>query len=229
MSTFVMSGLYPEFCDAVRNLGHNAIETDSVEIFHKPERTHADMQVLPIKDKVFILNECKVLASKLSQHKVVYCESKAEREYPKNILLNCLFLNNTLYGKLDYIDKKVIEYCRRHDIKLVNVNQGYTRCSTLVINEKAVITSDKSIEKALKNNGVEVLLISSGNIRLEGFDYGFIGGCGTKINDKIVFFGNIENHPDYRQIKVFLKYYNSTIEILCKHLPLTDIGGIVEI
>lgn len=229
MSTFVMSGLYPKFCNAVRNLGNEVIETDSVEIFHVPERTHADMQLLPIKDKIFILNECKVSASKLPQNRLVFCERKSEREYPKNILLNCLLLNNNLYGKLDFIDKKVISYCRENDIKLVNVNQGYTRCSTLVINEKAVITSDKSIEKVLKNNGVEVLLISPGNIRLEGFDYGFIGGCGAKINNKILFFGNVENHPDYRQIKEFCNLYNSNIEILCKDLPLTDIGGIVEL
>lgn len=229
MSTFVMSGLYPEFCNAVRNLGHIVIETDSVEIFHKPERTHADMQLSPIKDKIFILNECKSLVSKLPRNRIEFCESKAEKEYPKNILLNCLLLNNTVYGKLDYIDKSVIEYCCKHGIKLVNVNQGYARCSTLVINEKAVITSDKSIEKALKNNGVEVLLISPGSIKLDGFDYGFIGGCGAKVQDKTVFFGNIEKHPDYNQIIDFCKTYNSDIEILCKHLPLTDIGGMVEI
>lgn len=229
MSTYVMSGIYPEFCKAVRDLGHEVIETGSVEIFHKPERTHADMQLLPLNDKLFILNECEDLALKLPRERLEFCEGRAGREYPKNILLNCLLLNNILYGKLKFIDKMVIECCSENNIKLVNVNQGYTRCSTLVIGEKAIITSDKSIEKSLKNNGTNVLLISPGNIRLDGYNYGFIGGCGAKIDNKIIFFGNIEHHPDYGRIKDFCELYNSKIEVLCKRLPLTDIGGIVKI
>ena len=36
-----------------------------------------------------------------------------------------------------------------------------------------------------------------------------------------------KNSPDFEKIKVFIKQYNSKIEILCKKVPLTDIGGAV--
>ena len=137
----------------------------------------------------------------------------------KYIFLRCVGFSN--------IDLK---YCEENNIKTVNINQGYARCSTLVLNEKALITSDLSIEKALKKDGVEVLLISSGNIILDGYDYGFIGGASGKIDENtVVFLGNVTNHPDYRRIENFCENHNISIKIICKDMPLTDIGGIVKI
>lgn len=230
MSTFVMSDKYPCFVREIENLGHTVISSDTVDIFPIPEQKHADMQILPINSDIFILNECTVLAQKIPSDRLIYCDKKAGKKYPENILLNFLFLNNTLYGKLSAIDKNLIDFCEENSIKTVNINQGYARCSTLVLNEKALITSDLSIEKALKKDGVEVLLISSGNIILDGYDYGFIGGASGKIDENtVVFLGNITNHPNYRRIENFCENHNISIKIICKDMPLTDIGGIVKI
>lgn len=230
MSTFVMSDKYPCFVREIENLGHTVISSDTVDVFSIPEQKHADMQILPINSDIFILNECTVLAQKIPNDRLIYCDKKAGKKYPVNILLNFLFLNNTLYGKLSAIDKNLIDFCEENSIKTVNINQGYARCSTLVLNEKAVITSDLSIEKALKKDGVEVLLISSGNIILDGYDYGFIGGASGKIDENtVVFLGNVTNHPGYRRIENFCENHNTSIKIICKDMPLTDIGGIVKI
>lgn len=230
MSTFVMSDKYPCFVREIENLGHTGISSDTVDIFPIPEQKHADMQILPINSDIFILNECTALAKKIPNDRLIYCDKKAGKKYPENILLNFLFLNNILYGKLSAIDKNLLDYCKENNIKTVNINQGYARCSTLVLNKKAVITSDLSIEKALKKDGVEVLLISSGNIILDGYDYGFIGGASGKIDENtVVFLGNITNHPDYRRIENFCENHNISIKIICKDMPLTDIGGIVKI
>lgn len=230
MSTFVMSDKYPCFADEIKKLGHTVIASDTVRIFPNPEQKHADMQILPINNDIFILNECTVLAEKLSKQRLIFCNKKAGNKYPQNILLNFLYLNNTLYGKLSAIDENLLDYCKGNNIKTVNINQGYARCSTLVLNEKALITSDLSIEKALKKDGVEVLLISSGNIILDGYDYGFIGGASGKIDENtVVFLGNVTNHPDYRRIENFCENHNISIKIICKDMPLTDIGGIVKI
>lgn len=230
MSTFVMSDKYLCFVREIENLGHTVISSDTVDIFPIPEQKHADMQILPINSDIFILNECTVLAPKIPNDRLIYCDKKAGKKYPENIILNFLFLNNTLYGKLSAIDKNLIDFCEENSIKTVNINQGYARCSTLVLNEKSVITSDLSIEKALKKDGVEVLLISSGNIILDGYDYGFIGGASGKIDENtVVFLGNVTNHPDYRRIEIFCENHNISIKIICKDMPLTDIGGIVKI
>ena len=212
--TVIMSGKYPELVSAMHDRGYKVIPTKRITCFHQPEQFHADMQVLKIRDRIFTLDTCR---------------RKPSRDYPNNVLLNCLFLGNRLYGKLSAIDETVLDYCKEQGIELVNVNQGYTRCSTLVVNDNAVITADSSIEKAMKQNGVEVLRISQGQIRLEGFDYGFIGGCSGRILDTIFFFENIKKHSDYSEINDFIINHNSKIEILCDNMPLTDIGGFVEV
>lgn len=230
MSTFVMSDKYPSFVNEIENLGHTVIASDTVDIFLIPEQKHADMQILPINNDIFILNECTVLAEKLPNERLIFCNKKAGKKYPENILLNFLFLNNSLYGKLSAIDKNLLDYCKENSIRTVNINQGYARCSTLVLNNSAAITSDLSIEKALKNDGIEVLLISSGNIVLDGYNYGFIGGASGKIDENtVVFFGNIKKHPDYIRIENFCSNHNLLIKIICNDMPLTDIGGIVKL
>ncbi len=214
MKTLFMSDLYPCFCEELIKRGYNIIPTENIEVFHKPEQRHADMQLLMIENTVFTLKNCR---------------KKIGKSYPENIPLNCLYFGNRLYGKLSAVDKTVLDYCMENQIETVNVNQGYTRCSTLVISENAAITADKSIEKALRNHGADVLLISAGNIRLEGFDYGFIGGAGFTDDGKTYFFGDVSKHPYYEKIMEFCKKHNSIIEILCSYEPLTDIGGVVII
>ncbi|MBQ5381357.1 MAG: hypothetical protein IIU42_01820 [Ruminococcus sp.] len=170
------------------------------------------MQELIIQNRRFCIEEC---------------QRPVAKDYPQNVRLNCLFLGGKLYGKIDAADASVLDFCRERKIPLVHVKQGYTRCSSLVIGDNAVITADKSIAKALKADGAEVLSIQPGHIRLEGFEYGFIGGAGFFDNGTTYFFGNIKKHPDYERIKVFCAEYNSKIEILNREEQLTDIGGVV--
>lgn len=227
MKNIIMSDKYGCFCYELFRMGYQIIPTDTISVFHTPEQRHADMQCLKIGEKYFILNECKKLYQFLKQYNPTIISKTAQKNYPDNVLLNCLYLNNSLYGNLSAVADEVKDYCYRNNIKTVNVNQGYARCSTLVIEEKAVITADNSIKNALESNGVEVLKIREGHIILEGFDYGFIGGAGGKINNKIIFFGNITNHPDFDKIETFIKKHNNDIHIICPQMPLIDIGGII--
>ena len=110
--TVIMSGEYPELASAMHDRGYKVIPTKRVTCFHQPEQFHADMQILRIRDRIFTLDKCR---------------RKPSRDYPNNVLLNCLFLGNRLYGKLSAIDETVLEYCKEQEIELVNVNQGYTR------------------------------------------------------------------------------------------------------
>ncbi|MCH5296479.1 MAG: hypothetical protein J1E85_02295 [Ruminococcus sp.] len=228
MKRLIMSDKYSCFYNELIDIGYQIIPTDTIVVFHTPEQKHADMQCLKIDDKYFILNECDRLKHSLNPLNPIVISHKAGKKYPENVLLNCLYLDNILYGKSSAISSEVKEYCNENNIKIVNVNQGYTRCSTLIVNEKAAITADISIAKALKNNGVEVMKISEGHIILEGFNYGFIGGASGKIDNRIVFFGNVKNHPDFNKIETFIKNHGKDIQILCPQMPLTDIGGIVE-
>ena len=214
MKTLFMSDQYPCFCQALLQMEYSIIPSKNIDSVPIPERKHADMQLLRIKNTVFTLKDCI---------------RQPGSSYPDNVLLNGLFLDGKLYGKMSAIDPIVLDYCSAEQIPVINVNQGYTRCSTLIINEHAAITADSSIANALKYNGVEVLQISPGHILLEGYDYGFIGGAGFCDGESVIFFGDISRHPDYQLIRTFCEKQHRTIRVICKENPLTDIGGVVEI
>lgn len=230
MSTFIMSDKYHCFVKEIEKTGHTIVPSDTIKAFPTPEQQHADMQVLRINKHIFVLQECESIRKILPSDNLTVCKNKAGGKYPENILLNFLFFNNILYGKTDCIEPELLIYCKKHDIPTVNINQGYARCSTLVVSEKAAVTADITVKNALEKDGAEVLLINHGYITLDGYDYGFIGGSSGKIDDKtIAFFGNIKKHPDYEKIKKFCNKFDVDIITLCKNKPLTDVGGLVKI
>lgn len=232
MKTLVMSGEYPDYCGELKKRGYRVVETSKAQELLEPEQSHADMQILRVKSTVFALNSrAQLIDSLRSLHpelSYVFCTKSAEREYPKNVLLNALLLNNKLYGRLDSLSEELLNFCSMEQVETVNVKQGYANCSTLSVSDSAAITADTGIADALRKDGIDVLEISPGNVRLKGFDYGFIGGAGGRLSKNLLaFFGNIKDHPDYLKIERFIFEHNARVEIIGKDNPLTDIGGIV--
>jgi len=125
---------------------------------------------------------------------------------------------------INYTDKVLLKEVNNKN--LITVKQGYTKCSTVVLSDKAFITSDITISNALSTLGCEVLLLPPGDITLPGLDYGFIGGtCGMLDFNTIVFYGNLDRYPHGATIKTFLEKHNIT-PIYLDDTPLIDRGSI---
>ena len=93
----------------------------------------------------------------------------------------------------------------------------------------SVITSDDGIYLSCLKNNVPVLKICQGHIRLDGYDYGFIGGASGQISDNTIFFaGDITVHPDFEKISEFLKFNNIKFLSVPK-VPLVDVGSVIEL
>lgn len=232
MSSFVMSDEYKDLCDAIRKLNFNVIPSDKILQFNKPEQRHIDMQMLKINNNILLLKECTYLQNLLKNkgYNIIVCENNIEQNYPKCVALNCLYIGGKLYGREEAIDISVKNYCRENKIEIVDVKQGYTRCSTAIIGDNSAITADSTIYNALISNGIDALKIDSGYIKLDGYDYGFIGGASVSINDKnIGFFGDIKTHPNFQSIEKFCIIHNVKIHNLLEGEPLTDIGGAIKI
>ena len=136
---------------------------------------------------------------------------------------------NTITNYLNTISKEILKFAETNNLIIVNTNQGYSRCSVCVVNENAIITDDKSIFTAAQFFFNDVLFISKGSIKLDGYDCGFIGGCCGKIDKyKLAFNGAIESHKDYKKIIDFLSR-NSIECIELNQNRLTDIGGILPL
>ena len=99
-----------------------------------------------------------------------------------------------------------------------------------MIGEKAVISADVGILKAAADHGLNTLHINPGGIRLDGYDYGFIGGA-SHFDEKlglVFFYGDLSSHGDAARIVAFIKE-NGVKIICCDKEELTDYGGAVLI
>ncbi len=109
----------------------------------------------------------------------------------------------------------------------IHVAQGYSKCNCVVVDEESIITSDKGIARATINAGLDVLLVDAGQILLEGYPYGFLGGASGKVGNSVIFNGDLSQHSNYKQIKEFIESRGLEV-IYFSQYPLTDIGSIIE-
>lgn len=227
----LVSDVVPKITQKLSEFGFGIINTEAVDVFIPYEQKHADMQCFVAGNTAFVLDCCDSIAKKLSEigYNVISCGNNISGKYPLNICLNAKIVGDNLIGNIRHLDNSLVEYCTKSlGLNLINVNQGYAACSIAKVNDKSVITSDESICRALTKQGIDVLKITPGNIKLSGAtrnEYGFIGGASGLIDSEtLLFFGNITDHPDYCAISKFCSDRNVNIKYITD-IPLTDIGG----
>lgn len=231
MNNVIISSAYPEYGSALNKLGYNVIPGECVDRFISYERYHVDMQCLIIEDHAFVLNSCKRLINALSGlYSVVPVSESTSGEYPYNVPLNAAVIGRRIIARVDSLDANVRSFCEERGYELINVKQGYAKCSCAIVSDNALITADRGIYNSLKETKIEALLIEKGRVALPGADCGFIGGAsGLDISngERILYFcGNVSEHTDYMNIKSFCEKHGTTVKRLTDG-KLTDIGGMI--
>jgi hypothetical protein len=155
---------------------------------------------------------------------VVTEDTIPDNVYPNDIYLNALRLGDTVYGRCDILSQIILNDTKN----AVNIHQGYARCSACVIDQNAIITADRSIAGAAGARGVEVTLIESGNIELDGYRYGFIGGASGLFDGCVAFIGDPMTHPSGDKITAAVLNRGMNIIILDDGV-LCDCGGLIFI
>ncbi len=192
------------------------------------ERFHADMSLCHLGMNSFIIEPGNIaVASEL-----IKLGAKSEISDDVTAVfpgLNVCLIDNIMVCNEKTADVKILTYCRNNNKRIIQTNQMYTKCSTAIITKDAVITSDESIYKVCIKEKLDVIKVDNRGIRLEGYNYGFIGGCcGLISKDTLAFSGRIEDHPDYYKIKDFtLNHGVYTVSL--GNTELYDIGGILPI
>lgn len=227
-----MSGEYPDLVNRVEAQGFSVIKTSPCAGLPFYERYHADMQCINFDgNHLIVLKNCIELQEKLKNRHINFELSykKAAPKYPDSILLNCAILGAHVFCNQKSIDPLITQYCKRTNKNMIQVAQGYAKCSTAVVAPKALITADPSIYHAAANSGLDVLKIRQGHISLPGYPYGFIGGCCALLaKDHLAFTGKIQKHPDYEKMKSFALNHGVYLHSLYNE-PLIDIGGLVMV
>lgn len=150
--------------------------------------------------------------------------SLLDKKYPKDVLYNAAKIGKYFLCS-KFTSKDLVDKASKMGLNIVKVSQGYVKCNVLIVDDNHIITEDAGIAKALKNADINCLLIAPKEVKLEGYDYGFIGGASGKINDTIVFNGDISKHSDYAKIKAFITECGLNIKYF--NYPLSDIGSIL--
>lgn len=214
----------------LNELGIKTLRINPYNVLPEPVNSHADLQILHLgNNDIFCQNEHLCIGEFKSIFNLKNIKESAGNRYPDDVKLNCAIIGNKIICNINTISRDILEYAESNGLTVINVKQGYSRCSICVVNENAIITDDESIFAAAGNFFNDTLFISKGSIGLKGYDYGFIGGCSGKIDkNKIAFNGVIESHKDYKKILDFLSR-NSIECIELNNKPLYDIGGILPL
>lgn len=228
VTLIAVSEEYLAIIDELERLGIGYIPIPKAAFLPPPVCSHADMLIHHLGDNQMIC--ASSISHLLLNHQFnITISNPVNAKYPNDILLNSLRIGDLLFGKINAVSQHIIEYCKNQTIQIIHVNQGYTKCSTAVINEKAIVTSDITIADAGKKAGLDVLQIQPGYIELQGYNYGFIGGCCGLIDQKtLAVTGKIKTHPDGNDMRQFAKNHGvDIIELDAGNLK--DVGGIIPL
>ncbi len=221
VKTVVVSALEKEIVRSLSLLGVNVIEIKENDYLEKNISSHPDMNFLHLGENKYISYE-KVLDDRFE----MITETKpTQRNY-----YNCTKLNMVIIGKYCICNKKTSsEYVQGINKELIYVNQGYTKCSTLIVDKNSIITGDVGIHKEVQKYGINSLFVDNSDITLNGYCNGFIGGIGGKLsNDILAISGRLNDLKEFDKIKSFTRNVGVYIEELTNN-RIKDIGSIIPI
>ena len=154
-------------------------------------------------------------------------DNSVGNKYPDTCRFNAVGVGNILIHNLKYTDKKILDLYRNLSTKSVqiNVNQGYTRCNLLALNETNYITSDLGIKRVLEDHNFNVFYVDPHQITLPGQKYGFFPGCCGLVDDNLVVCGSISRLKECKELRKFVRR-NGVKIIELYNGELIDVGSI---
>lgn len=215
MKAYLSNSSHPDLISYIKSSGydiHLVSESMNVSV---PIASHADLFMCQFMEKYrsYILHYDKN-------------KDNIMPGYPYEIPFNALSTGKFFIHNLKYTNQRLLEFAKSKNLKLVDVNQGYTKCSTVLVDENSIITDDNGIYQASISAGLDVLKVEKGFVNLDGYKYGFIGGASGNNGKEIIFNGNLENHPSYAAILAFIINRGMEVKYFTGY-PLTDIGSII--
>lgn len=187
--------------------------------------THPDILVHPLPNGDLVVDRDNLYYYKeiFKDKKILPSHSSLSAKYPGDIRLNAFAFKKIFIHNLKHTDEVILDYYKNEGFDLVNIKQGYAKCSCLVT-EDFVITSDGGIYETLKDL-IPIYKIDQGQIELQNFNYGFIGGASGVLGKKIFFTGDFSHHSSHEEILKIINKYDYEIEILSDE-TIEDYGTI---
>ena len=219
-----------------RNLaerGFDVIKLPASAMIQKPVSAHPDMLIFIGKDRLVCHRSYYDHASETLEPiadragpDILISDELWGQEYPNDVLFNAAQIGDRLICRSLSTSLLVLDAFAPENI--VDVKQGYAKCSVCTVGNNGVITSDRSIAKSLEMTDIDLLLIEDGHTALDGYGCGFIGGTSGDDGENIYFCGNLELHPEADKIKEFCLAHGRQ-PISLSNAPLYDYGTLMFI
>lgn len=227
----------------LENMNFSLITVPKDKRFDAPVSAHTDIFVFKYKNDILLYNNMSEMFSKQMfdsedgpdkyNIRQINCLQNADFiRYPDDCKLNFEVCGDKIIGNFKNSADEITEIAEKYDLKRINVKQGYAACNICVVSENSIITEDEGIAKECLKHGMDVLLLNQKEVKLDGYENGFIGGASFNYEidgiKNVFFFGDIKKHSEYIQIKDFCDKYNVNI-ISLSNEKLYDFGGAVVI
>lgn len=214
---------------ALQKENFKVFETCKVNSLDAKIETHPDMQVH------FLSKNCAVCAPEVhSYYQKILPKNitlyKGDRNlsvtYPGDCAYNIARMGGYAFGNLKAAAPMLQKLYHSYGIPFLHINQGYAKCNICIVNDHAIITEDQGIRACLsKIEGIDCLYLQPGEVLIEGFPYGFIGGATGSIDNCVYFCGSLSNFSQKDKVFVFLeKHHASFVELSAS--PLEDYGSL---
>lgn len=195
--SFIIDRTMPEKMRNTLKEYSDVYESAQVDTEDKVISTHPDLQIhFVTKNMAFCAPEVinyyrEILPQNITLKAGISCVGHT---YPSNCAYNVARVGNTVICNTKCTDKMILDFYKKNGNKIINVNQGYSKCNICPLSDSSFITEDKGIYNSAKNaNEIRPYLISAGTVCLDGFEYGFIGGATGMFDKKLFLCGKLED------------------------------------
>ena len=218
--------------DNLKNYARDVILMPPFPALASPVASHPDMLVWSQGNRIFTYQSYVCIAKeqfnaiKALGYQIIFVQEDAKSTYPDDVHLNCATVGQYLIANKHTVSRSIITEIEQCNIFLLHTNQGYAKCSICKVSDNAIITADRSIHKVATAFGIDSLLIREGDVRLDGYDHGFIGGASGNNGDHVFFCGDITAHPDGDLITNFVLSHGKQI-ISLSNETLHDFGTVM--
>jgi hypothetical protein len=226
-TAIVSAGLIERAAQPLRERGFDVCSIPFCSRVDPRIGSHPDIQLCCIQNTVFVHPDLPAGFIRHLEHyaEVVVSSQELGNRYPFDCAYNAAFTGRYALCRKESTAAEILRHCERRGIPVINLPQGYARCSILIISEDRIATEDNGIAAAAQKAGIETMLIEPGSVPLKGFPRGFLGGASGSDTTAVYFSGSIEYLNSSSEIREKIRGTNKTVIELPGELE--DFGSIL--
>lgn len=217
----------------LESLGYNIIQLEKQGAMYEEISSHVDVFFAKINNKIIVEPNLYDMFKNYTEN-ITKGKTILKDKYPFDIAYNVCTIGKNVIHNFKYTDTKVLEIIKKEKLNMININQGYSKCSIAMVDDNSAICSDKKICEKLIGNGIDVLFLDiKNNIKLiKNGKYsnmsGFIGGATARLNDEFIIFGDKKHINRDGKLENFISKKGLKLTDF-KGLDVIDYGGVLEI